>query len=419
MTKISIFDVFKKKSSTKQESAAEEKYTYAPTSDNRRPFYRSAGSSLYASDIIVEAISCKANTFMKLDPRHIVEKDEKQRTIRTGSIADVLRRPTPYMTTADFLQKVAILLELNKNVFIYPTYREKDGKKYYTGLYPLKPSEVTYQVDSAGKFFIKFDFRNGTSYTLPREDVIHLRRDYYDDYFGGNSLFNMNAGIRSFLAEYNKLLQSIAKGVQVSCQIKGVLKVSGYGSNEAQLAAKQAFIDRLESDSTGIAVNDFGGEYTPIDKDVKIVDGDTLKFYHENICRFAGVSLPVLNGTANKQERIAFYEHSIEPFVIALSQAMTECMFTEREKQFGNKIICYPAAIEFMDFNDKINFINALAPGGSLTRDEMRKFGGLPPLPEGMGGDEIPRAYNSLDNASVNKSDKEDDEKDGDKDEDE
>ena len=91
--------------------------TFAPTMDGKNPFYSSFGSSIYASDIIVEAIRCKSNEFMKLDPRHIVDRDGKQIERRDSSVSRILRKPNGYMTTSDFLQKIEILLELNKNVF--------------------------------------------------------------------------------------------------------------------------------------------------------------------------------------------------------------------------------------------------------------------------------------------------------------
>lgn len=410
MSKISILDFFKKKSTgTEGNPNTTINVTYAPTQDGRTPFYSSFGSSIYASDIIVEAIRCKANEFMKLDPRHIVEKDGKQIEKRDSSVSRILRRPNDYMTTSDFLQKIAILLELNKNVFIYPAYEETGRGRRYTAFYPLKPSAVTYLIDKSKRFFIQFQFQTGYKITLPKEDVIHWRKDYFDDYFGGSTSWNQNKGLLTFLEEYNKLLQSIAKAVEVSCQIKGILQIPSYVSPALE-SVRDDFVERVKNSKEGIIPTDLNAQFTPMKNEVKLVDSDTLKFYYENICRNVGVSIPILNGTATKQEKQAFYEHSLEPYIISLSQAMTECLFSETERNFGNKISLYPSAIEFMSISDKIAYINALSPGGGLTRNEMRLFGGLPPLPEGMGGDEIPRGYNNLDNATDNASDNSDDE---------
>lgn len=167
-----FFDFLKKKE--KQSGL-----THAPTMSGGLPFFSPFGESVYASDIVVQSIRCKANEFKKLDPRHIRTTDGKQLAVTDSSIARVLKRPNPFMTTADFLEKITILLELNKNVFIYPTfYLTKGGERYYTGLYPLKPSAVEYLQNESGVLFIHLQFANGYEVTLPADSVIHWRKDY-------------------------------------------------------------------------------------------------------------------------------------------------------------------------------------------------------------------------------------------------
>ena len=109
-----LFDFFKKKEKTQT--------VIAPTMNGNTPFYSDFGTDIYASDIVVDTIYCKATEMKKLQPRHIM-KTATNITVKTdSSISRVLRRPNSFMTTADFLEKASILLELNKNVFIYPEY---------------------------------------------------------------------------------------------------------------------------------------------------------------------------------------------------------------------------------------------------------------------------------------------------------
>ena len=110
-----FFDFWKKKESKKG-------LQNAPTMTGWSPSFTSFGENVYASDLVVQSIRCKANEFKKLDPRHIRTTDGKQQTVTDSSIAKVLKRPNPYMTQADFLEKITILREVSKNAFIYPTY---------------------------------------------------------------------------------------------------------------------------------------------------------------------------------------------------------------------------------------------------------------------------------------------------------
>lgn len=394
---MALLDFFKKKKPERNPTQSPH-YTYAPTMSGGVPFYTAFGDNLYASDIVVQSIRCKANEFKKLDPRHIRTIDGTQTVITDSSIARILRRPNEYMTTADFLEKITILLELNKNVYIYPAYYiTKGGEKYYTGLYPLKPDNVTYLVDSSGKYFIKLHFINGYEAILPREDIIHWRKDYgVNDYFGGSlSGGNDDRGLLRAVREYDKLCQSIAKAVECSCKINGIVRYNTYMSDEKQEAERMAFEERLAQNESGILFSDLKTEYTHLPRDVKIVDAETLKFYYDTILRASGTSLAILNGDYTKTQKEAYYEHALEADIKALGQAVSKCLFSDREASFGNEVMFYPNQIVFMSMENKIAALQAGLPAGLFMKDEARELLGYAPLPNGQ-GQVIAQGYNSL-----------------------
>ena len=394
---MALLDFFKKKK-PEHNPTQSPRYIYAPTMSGGVPFYSAFGDNLYASDIVVQSIRCKANEFKKLDPRHIRTIDGKQTVITDSSIARILRRPNEYMTTADFLEKITILLELNKNVYIYPAYYiTKGGEKYYTGLYPLKPDNVTYLVDSSGKYFIKLHFVNGYETILPREDIIHWRKDYgVNDYFGGSlSGGNDDRGLLRAVREYDKLCQSIAKAVECSCKINGIVRYNTYMSDEKQKAERIAFEERLAQNESGILFSDLKTEYTHLPRDVKIVDAETLKFYYDTILRASGTSLAILNGDCTKTQKEAYYEHALEADIKALGQAVSICLFSDREASFGNEVMFYPNQIVFMWMENKIAALQAGLPAGLFMKDEARELLGYAPLPNGQ-GQVIAQGYNSL-----------------------
>lgn len=393
---MALLDFFKKKKPEQTEQVP--RYRYAPTMSGGLPFYSSFGENLYASDIVVQSIRCKANEFKKLEPRHIRAVNGTQTVITDSSVARVLRRPNEYMTMAEFLEKITILLELNKNVYIYPAYyMTKGGEKYYTGLYPLKPDSVTYLVDAGGKYFIKLHFVNGYEAILPREDIIHWRKDYgVNDYFGGSALGgNDDRGLLRAIREYDKLCQSIAKAVECSCKINGIMQYNSYMSDEKQEAEHAAFQERLARNESGILFTDLKAQYTHLPRDVKIVDAETLKFYYDTILRASGTSLAILNGDYTKAQKEAYYEHALEADIKALGQAFSMSLFTDREASFGNDVIFYPNQIVFMSMENKIAVAQAFLPAGMLMKDEGRALFGWPPLPNGQ-GQVIAQGYNSL-----------------------
>ena len=385
-----FFDVFKKK-------PQQIKTVYAPTQTGSTPFYSDFGDNIYASDIVVQAIRCKANEMKKLRPRHIRTVDGKQSTVTTSSVARVLKRPNAYMTTADFLEKITILLELNKNVYIYPEYyMTKGGEKVYTGLYPLKPQLVEYLVDAGGRYYLKMYFLNGYDVTLPVEDVVHWRKDYgVNDYFGGGSIGGAdNRGMLAALDRYDKLCQSIAKAVAVSCTVNGIMRVNTYIADDDLDARRVEFENKLAKNESGILFTDLKSEYINIPHDVKLVDAETLKFFNDTILRATGTSLAILNGDYTKTQKEAFYEHALESDIKSLGQVLTKTLCTDGERDHGNEIVLYPNDITFMSMENKIAALQIGLPAGIFTKNEARELLGYPPI---EGGDVMPRGYNEID----------------------
>lgn len=336
----------------------------------------------------------------KIKPRHIVRNREGLEEINeTSSIAKVFRRPNPYMTWADFISKIVFLREVNENCYIYPEYTMNNGSKVFTGLYPLKPTEVNYLIDTAGKYFIKFTFANGYTNTLPVDEVIHWRKNYdRDDYFGGGNIA-AKKDLYNSVNDFNNLHKSIAKAVNVSCQINGIMKLNSYLDDEKIEADRQDFVSKLHNNESGILFTDLKAEYVPLPHDVKLVEASTLDFFYENILRSTGTPKEILSGNYTKQIKESWYERCIEPDLTSLAQAMEKVLFTDREISFNNKIVLYPAAITFMSMENKISALQIGLPAGIFTRDEARELLGYPPLANGA-GKEIPQGYNNIINTT-------------------
>ena len=364
----------------------------------RTPFYSSFGESVYASDIVVQSIRCKANEFKKLDPRHIRMTDGIKSTITDSSVARVLRRPNEYMTQADFLEKITILRELTKNVFIYPEfYITKSGERFYTALYPLKPSYVEYRTNEKGDYFIFLRFSSGYETILPIDSIIHWRKDYgVNDYFGGSAYGgNDDEGLLTMLQRYDQLTQSIAKALECSCQINGIMQYNTYGEEDSLKAERERFEADLKSNKSGILFTDNKAEYTHIPRDIKLVDSETLKFFYDAILRANGTPLAILNGDYTKAQKEAYYEHALEADIKSLGQAMSRVLFSDREASFGNAVEFFPNKINFMSMENKIAALQVGAPAGAFLKDEIRELLGYAPLPDGQ-GQVIAQGYNNL-----------------------
>ena len=130
---------------------------------------------------------------------------------------------------------------------------------------------------------------------------------------------------------------------------------------------------------------DLRGEYIPINKNLALVDEGVLKFIDEKILRNYGVSLPILTGDYTQEQYQAFYQKTIEPFVISFSQSFSKTLLTDREKGFNNQIKFYPEDLMFMGIKDVLEMIRLLGDSGGLYENEKRVALGMRPLPELVG----------------------------------
>lgn len=361
---------------------------HARTLTGYAPSFTQFGDNIYASDVVQQAISCIVMELKKLRPAHIREKGMDILPV-SDSLQAVLNNPNEFMTTSDFLEKTAWLWLLNFNAFIIPVYstwKDKDGKEQrkYNALYPIMPENVTFMEDEKGTLWVQFRFANGYETAFPYSEVIHLRRNYsVNDYMGGNLDGQPdNEAVLSTLDINHQLLQGVAAAMKSSFAINGVVKYNTMlddGRTEEALKELEAKIKASES---GFLPLDLKAEYMPISHEVELVDAETLKFLDEKILRHWGVPLPILTGDYTKEQYEAFYQKTIEPMVIALTQAFTKILFTDTQRSHGNKINFFHKDLIFMSVDQKIATVNLLAPTGALFENEKRTTFGFMPLPE-------------------------------------
>ncbi|MDY0278888.1 MAG: phage portal protein, partial [Acholeplasma sp.] len=147
----------------------------------------SFGNNISKSDVVKIAIDRIASQCAKLKPRYIKKANDKTVTEKSGKLSFILKhQPNEVMTPYQFIYMVITTLLMNDNAFIYPMF---DGAtSEIKALYPLKPSIVEPIIDSGGSYYLKFSFDREESFTIPYENIIHIKRFYHtNQIFGGSS----------------------------------------------------------------------------------------------------------------------------------------------------------------------------------------------------------------------------------------
>ncbi len=364
---------------------------YADILNGYTPIYSQFGQNIYASDVVQQAVNCIVTELKKLTPLHVRTIDGDVQPIKSN-IQNVLNAPNEIMTTSDFIEKVIWQLYLNYNSFIVPVYKswtDENGveQRNYTALYPIAPTQVDFLQDVTDTLYVKFTFSSGYETTLKYSDVIHIRHHFsVNEFMGGNQMGQPdNDALLKTLDLNYKLLKNLSKAMSSSCAVNGVVKFKSMidgGKTEKALAELE---EKLRNSESGFLPLDISADFTPIERNIQFVDAETLAFIDGKILRHFGVPLAILTGDYTKEQYEAFYQKTLEPIIIALSQAFTKTLFTQRERSFNNAIKFYPKELIFMSTSQTLEMIRLLGDCGSLYENEKRAAFGMRPLPELVG----------------------------------
>lgn len=325
------------------------------------------GGNVFASDIVRSCIRPLALHSAKANAK---SSNKDLQVLLNGM-------PNMYQTSFDFLYKIRTRLEIYNNAFIVI---ERNDRMKPVALYPV-PYDTIEALESGGELFIRFKFKNGSQLTASWNDVVALRYDYNSSDIMGDD----NRTVLPMLELIETTNQGIGNAVKATANLRGILKsTKAMLAPEALKKAKDDFVKdymNLENEG-GIASLDATQEFTPITMQPVITSFAQMKEFRENIYRHFGVNDSIIMSDYTESQMEAFYQSKIEPFLVAISTAITERCFSEREKAFGAYVIYESNRLQFASASTKLNLV-ALVDRGALTPNEWRKTFNLAPIPGG------------------------------------
>ena len=368
-------------------------------------FTRWGTEKLY-SNLILSAIRLKQRYFGIMEPRHIkYDAEGKAVTDYESNIARILRKPNHYQTPYDFLTQAFFMREKDGTCFILDDkYKTKGGYYYHEGLYVLLPSQQPEPKElEDGKLYWKFTFDGFNDFSgvvyFEWDEIIVWKKDIEDKQYTGGGKFTTNANndVVNSLNAYHDIQQSVAEAAKLGCTFDGLLKVNAYGEDdEAIKKIRDKFVKDIRSNTSGgLPVLDNGADYVEVQRQLKFVDGSTMKEIKENIAIETGVTVEMLMGKITKEDKAALHDNHLKPAAISLAQAMTKVFFTRASEE----ISIYPHRSQQMDLTEVTELMKAALASGIYMIDEWREMTGHEPLPNGE-GQQRPRGFNNLDGSN-------------------
>ena len=126
--------------------------------------------------------------------------------------------------------------------------------------------------------------------------------------------------------------------------------------------------------------------YTPLSRNMQLVDKATLEFLDNKIMRNWHVPANIVLGSYKTEEYASFYQAALEPIIISASQGFTKKSFTKQQAgSYKNKIIFFMRELIFADTAQTLAVVKELGQTGALWENEKRVAFGYAPDKELIG----------------------------------
>lgn len=355
------------------------KYTNAQLINSYTNFITNYNAEIYNDLSVRSCVDTIARHVAKLKPVHIIQDDNGRNTQKSAINSLLANRPNIYMSTSDFLYKVASQLLYYGNAFVYI---QKDNKQNINGFYPIDFTSCELK-EYDNNLYLKFNFNNAKNIVIPYTDIIHIRRNYSTHDLLGQDAYKP---LLETLTNLSKSRQSISNKVENGGKISGILKLSGMVSQSEWKTKAELFADWFKSSTSksgGVATIDSTADFIPVSTKAESAEEAQLKYLQSEVYSYFGINEAIVNGSYNETEWQAFYESIIEGIKIQLSQEFTAKVFTEKEKEYGNIIDFNSNRLTYASTTNKVNMVKELGALGLLTTNEARELFDLPPVEDG------------------------------------
>ncbi len=378
-----MFKIKRNREPTNVQENASEKAIYKMITEIGNGYYAWNGK-LYESDIVRACVRPRTKAIGKMVAKHIRTSVSSDGVTSTTVNPDaymrfLLEEPNAYMTGQMMQEKVANQLALNGNAYILII---RDSAGVPCGLYPIPATAVEAKYDVNNNLELKFYYLNGKSSQFPYSEIIHLREDYVNnDLFGENPA----TALVSMMNVVTTIDQGIVNAIKNSAVIKWLLKFTTSMRDEDLRMKANEFAENylsLTSSSLGVAAVDSKAEATQITPHDYIPNAMQMDSQTKRIYAFFNTNANIVTSKYTEDEWIAYYEQSIEPVGVQMSNEYTRKLFTRRERGFGNKIVFESGNLTYASMSTKLQLVT-LIDRGVMTPNEVRSYFNLAPIDGG------------------------------------
>ena len=344
--------------------------TYFKMLDGYTPIFTTYDGGVYEMELTRACIHTFANHCSKLQPN--VEGAD-----RRGIKAMLDSKPNIFMTSAQFLYKVATIYETQNTCFIVPVLDPLDR---LIGFYPVNPQQVEV-IDVGGEPWLRYTFQDGEKAAMELARCGVVSKYLYKSDIKGES----NRALNPTLQLLNLQNQGIAEGIKNGASFRFMATMGNFTKgSDLEKERKNWVENNLSADNGGLAL--FPSTYTNIQQiqsTAKVVDPEQMSLIQTRVLNYFGSNEDVLQNKTVGDAWSAYYEGKIEPFAIQLSQAMSCMTFDRNERTRGNAITWSANRLQYMTNTDKLQVSSQMFDRGILSINDVMDIWNLPHVSDG------------------------------------
>lgn len=336
----------------------------------------SKNQAMSNSEIIFSCINLIANSIARM-PFNVLRSIDKGKEKVSNDLSYLLKtRPNKFMTPSSFKKYIISQMLIYGESFVW--IKTKAGR--VVELLPL--DSLNTRVDTSNGKYLIHSFYDGQNLTLNYDQVIHIR-DNAKDNLGKKPISRVDIVIDRLNTMYkgDKMVNDIyANGGQVN--IKGAITTSEMLNSDSKKLLKQAFMNVLNSDGSGVAVLDNGLDYKSISNgSISLVDQqyiDNMKFNRDLICSVFSVNSALIGANENTnysnmvQIQRQFIE-SLTPMIINIEEEFSYKLIPSYEQEeYFIKINLNSALRD--DATTRASYYTTMVQNGLMSRAEVREL---------------------------------------------
>ena len=143
---------------------------------------------------------------------------------------------------------------------------------------------------------------------------------------------------------------------------------------------RQDIQDQLEGSKYGIAYTDGTEKIQQLNRPIENNMLDTIQYLTDMLYGELGITKEVMDGTADEQTMLNYYNRSIEPILSAITNEMKRKFLTKTARTQGQSIMFFRDPFRLATMNNIADIVMKLTSSEAISSNEARSFIGLKPV---------------------------------------